>query len=302
MNSLLTALVSTPSLGRVTRDRHNYCAAIACLEAWESDAMSEFDWRSPTAYKKMQNAEAADFAWEYLRRNSDYRQDYRDQQNIGSIAAADPTFRQRWGFLFAADPDQAFDAQTIFWAPEVLPAVLRVGSGRAAAYWRPYDVDVRELSGADLRRASDGWHAVLRLGGGTHRLWLQRLPTQRAPIILELPLGTDFDLQSRAAYRLWSAIRKRTLAGSHSSLPLQRRQRLTLAIRALDGRIEGNNYRTIAGGLFGANRIPERSWKTHDLRNRTIRLVQMGLSLMRGGYRALLRHRRGAMESTFRAE
>ncbi|MCG2633173.1 DUF2285 domain-containing protein [Bradyrhizobium sp. WYCCWR 13023] len=34
---------------------------------------------------------------------------------------------------------------------------------------------------------------------------------------------------------------------------------------------------------------PERAWKTHDLRNRTIRLVQGGLALMRGIYRKLLR-------------
>ena len=264
--------------------------------------MSELDWRSPTAYKKMLNAEATDFAWEYLRRNSDYREDYLNRKNIGSIAAADPIFRQQWGFLFAADPDQAFDAQTIFWAPEVLPTVLRLGCGRVTAYSRPYDVDVGELSGADLRRAPDGWHAVFRLGGATHRLWLQRLPPKSAPIILELPLDTDFDLQSRAAYWLWSAIEKRTLAASHSSLPLQRRQRLILAIRALDGRIEGNSYRAIAEGLFGASRIPQQSWKTHDLRNRTIRLVQTGLSLMRGGYRALLRRRNWAMESTLEAE
>jgi len=38
-----------------------------------------------------------------------------------------------------------------------------------------------------------------------------------------------------------------------------------------------------------ARHIPERAWKTHDLRNRTIRLVQTGLALMRGGYRELLR-------------
>jgi Family of unknown function (DUF6499) len=35
--------------------------------------MFEFDWRSPETYAKLQTAEAADFAWEYLRRNSDYR-------------------------------------------------------------------------------------------------------------------------------------------------------------------------------------------------------------------------------------
>ena len=48
----------------------------------------------------------------------------------------------------------------------------------------------------------------------------------------------------------------------------------------------------IADVLFGAKRIPERAWKTHDLRNRTIRLVQAGFALMRGGYRDLLRQSR----------
>jgi hypothetical protein len=62
-----------------------------------------------------------------------------------------------------------------------------------------------------------------------------------------------------------------------------------LAIRALDGWLEGNRYREIAEGLFGRDRIDGRSWKSHDLRSRTIRLVQDGISLMRGGYRALLR-------------
>ena len=72
-------------------------------------------------------------------------------------------------------------------------------------------------------------------------------------------------------------------------LSAQRRQRLTLALRALDGHMDGACYRVIAEELFGRRRIPERAWKTHELRSRTIRLVQAGLALMRGGYRALLR-------------
>jgi hypothetical protein len=67
---------------------------------------------------------------------------------------------------------------------------------------------------------------------------------------------------------------------------------LALALRALDARVDGNTYRVIADVLFGARRIPERAWKTHDLRNRTIRLVQAGFALMRGGYRDLLRQSR----------
>jgi len=54
----------------------------------------------------------------------------------------------------------------------------------------------------------------------------------------------------------------------------------------------GNSYRVIAEVLFGIGRIPEHAWKTHDLRNRTIRLVQSGFALMRGGYRELLRQSR----------
>jgi len=67
---------------------------------------------------------------------------------------------------------------------------------------------------------------------------------------------------------------------------------MTLVLRALDGRNEGQSYRAIAEGIFGKKQIPERAWKTHDLRNRTIRLVKRGLALMRGGYRELLRSRR----------
>jgi Uncharacterized conserved protein (DUF2285) len=53
---------------------------------------------------------------------------------------------------------------------------------------------------------------------------------------------------------------------------------------ALDGRIEGRSYRAIVEGLFGTNHIPKRARKTHELRNWTIRLVQSGFALMRGGY------------------
>jgi hypothetical protein len=55
-------------------------------------------------------------------------------------------------------------------------------------------------------------------------------------------------------------------------------------MRALDARQDGASYRAIAEALFGAERLPKRAWNTHDLRNRTIRLVQSGVALMRGEY------------------
>jgi hypothetical protein len=51
--------------------------------------MFEFDWRSPETYEKLQATEAADFAWECLRRNGHCREDYRSRQNSEAIAAID---------------------------------------------------------------------------------------------------------------------------------------------------------------------------------------------------------------------
>ncbi len=124
------------------------------------------------------------------------------------------------------------------------------------------------MSAGEVRQASDGWHVLLRIDGVEHRLWLRESPVAEQAYAAELPFDEDFEIRAHAARRLW---------------------------RALNGRpagIEGNSYRAIAEGLFGATHIPDRAWKTHDLRNRTIRLVQSGFALMRGGYRALLRHAR----------
>ncbi|NPV20037.1 MULTISPECIES: transcriptional regulator domain-containing protein [Bradyrhizobium] len=67
--------------------------------------MSEFNWRSSESYKKLETADAADFAWECLRRNPDYRQDYSDLLAQDKDGPTDPAFRQRWGLSFRGRPD-----------------------------------------------------------------------------------------------------------------------------------------------------------------------------------------------------
>jgi hypothetical protein len=140
-----------------------------------------------------------------------------------------------------------------------------------------------------VRRASDGWHAILRVGAVEHRVWLNKPPAIGTNYVAKLPFDGDFDARAYAARRLWRAINGRTPGPAFYELSKQRRERLSAAIRALDARATGSTYRAIAEVLFGKKRIPEHAWKTHDLRNRTIRLVQSGFALMRGGYRELLR-------------
>lgn len=192
------------------------------------------------------------------------------------------------GFRFAADPQKTFDKQAVFWAPEALSTVLHVRADTSLTAPKRYSLDFAELPGSELRHASDGWHAIVPLGGTKHRLWLRELPSSGFVGAVDLPLDRNFDIRLQAAHRFWLALEHRALGPPPLALSPLRRHRLILALRAVDGWLEGNSYRKIAQYLFGVLRIPDRGWKTHDLRSRTIRLVQTGLRLMRGGYRALL--------------
>lgn len=63
--------------------------------------MLSIDWRAPAAYRHAKTIAAAGFAWEYLRRHDDYRDDYRaitriKQPGIERLEA----FAQRWGLRF----------------------------------------------------------------------------------------------------------------------------------------------------------------------------------------------------------
>jgi hypothetical protein len=109
--------------------------------------------------------------------------------------------------------------------------------------------------------------------GIEHRLWLKQQPQAGEAYAAELPFDEDFEIRARAARRLWRALHGSAAGPAFHELSPQRRQRLALALRALDARTKGSTYRVIAAAQFGAKRIPERAWKTHDLRNRTIRLV-----------------------------
>lgn len=108
------------------------------------------------------------------------------------------------------------------------------------------------------------------------------------PLAVLIPLDSSFPTRSASARRLWRVLNQSRYKPGLDLLPKQRRRRLQLSLRALDGRRSKATYRELAQALFGGPRQTE-PWKTHELRDRTIRLVRTGFDLMRGGYRALLR-------------
>lgn len=64
--------------------------------------MLSIDWRSPAAYKFAKSIPAAGFAWEYLRRDDEYRREF-----LAITASPEPAperleaFMQRWGLRFS---------------------------------------------------------------------------------------------------------------------------------------------------------------------------------------------------------
>ena len=63
--------------------------------------MLSIDWRFPAAYRHAKHIPAAGFAWEYLRRNDEYRRDCRTIALTAGAAARDlEEFAHRWGLRF----------------------------------------------------------------------------------------------------------------------------------------------------------------------------------------------------------
>ncbi len=175
----------------------------------------------------------------------------------------------------------------MFWLPHLDQSVILLAPappGFSAAE------NLAGLTPAEQQVATDGEYFVFRhetnritavmVGGATAANRLAAL----------IPLDSSFAARSAAALRFSRALSQGQIQRAPDPLTLQRRQRLRLALRALDGRLSKATYRELAQVLFGAPLISAASsWKTDELRDRTIRLVRIGVDLMRGGYRALLR-------------
>jgi hypothetical protein len=156
---------------------------------------------------------------------------------------------------------------------------------------------------AFARRAVDGEHWLINDAHGPLPALLIGGANPDTAAAVVIPLDADFAIRADAALHLWRLVSGRPHGRPPDPLTRQRRHRLVLTLRALDARLAGESYRVIAAGLFADARIPVGpGWKTHDLRDRTIRLVRAGMELMQGRYLNLLRgyHHRGAPDRATR--
>ena len=181
-------------------------------------------------------------------------------------------------------PELGGGAPQPLWMPVNLPSVIPI------TRLPPDLVDPNlKLDGWSLSPAvaEEGPEQLIERRGSLFRLHVIEAPGEQTPCVV-LPLDRLFEIRAAAALRLWRGLTGRSPGRDPAALPATRRDRLVLALRALDGRLDKASYRDIAEALFGAGRMPERGWKTYDLRDRTVRLARLGHAMMQGGYRRLL--------------
>jgi len=170
----------------------------------------------------------------------------------------------------------------------VLPTVVLLAPTPARLPLAPL-IDVAGL-GPDVAERIDEHrrHLIVRGRDEEFRLCVYTLERDQSLSVV-IPLDGDFPVRAAAASRLWARTHGRAPSEAPCSLTKQRRDRLILMLRALDGHLAAASYREIAEVMFGADRLEREPWKTSSLRDRTIRLVKDGIALMRHGYRKLLR-------------
>lgn len=93
--------------------------------------------------------------------------------------------------------------------------------------------------------AEDGPERLIDRRGSLFRLHILETPGGQTPCVI-LPLDRVFEIRAAAALRLWRGLTGRLPGRDPAILPVARRNRLLLALRALDGRLEKASYRDIA--------------------------------------------------------
>lgn len=151
-------------------------------------------------------------------------------------------------------------------------------------------VTLAHLDGLDLRRAADGWHGVWQVDDIAHQFWLpDTVPDAAAFYAVTLPMDSFLELRAHAARRLWRSLMQRPPGPPIGILPGQLREWHILSLRALDARLRGESYRTIAEVLLGFRGTKE-DFEGDPRKNKARRLVTHGIKMMRGGYRLLLHY------------
>jgi hypothetical protein len=224
------------------------------------------------------------YAWEWLRRRSEYVEAWSVMPNAGSADA------RKWGLHEFEDPNVDARSARPIWTREVVRLVLEAGAERCLPGTDALDI-ARYAHLAHM--VEDGVRQRLLLSDGAHSI---RLDIAGAAV-LDGPVRLHYRLQGMASLagplltlrRLQHfAIRHRFSRALDPAEP--RWRRMILLLRACDGMSEGATQRDLAALLLDPASSDSR-WRVEQpsVRSRAQRLAHGARSIAAGGFWRLLR-------------
>ncbi|ULU23301.1 DUF7011 domain-containing protein [Dyella terrae] len=239
-------------------------------------------WYPTAAYLYVLHLDGPALAWEYLRRNPDYRREWLRHRRRPEAAHA-------WGLRLLEDPARdARDAHPA-WFPDhdsvlqLYPDADPPPGAVVFAFWR---IPGHKCLIHDSKRLV----LLARWPGGCLRLALAPGLADGMAYVHVLRASASAGTLQRV---LAAWLEQCAATGGAAPAALARSRPTPAALlelhtlQALDATLAGASLRETAAGLFGADRVAE-SWHADGgLRSRVRRLVRRGQTLMHGGYRRL---------------
>jgi len=184
------------------------------------------------------------------------------------------------------DPRLVAGDAEVYWLASLDPRLVQlVGDTTGLAV-----ITTSNLPARQVRRGGEEIYAKLGpLTGASTALSPAGLLAD-APLMALIPLDASAPTRLEALAHFWRILRGDPSSAPPGNISAARRDRLAVALRAVDGRRAGATRREIAEVIFGPDAVPDGvAFDDHHLRSRTSRLIRDGLAMIAGGYRKLLK-------------
>lgn len=250
-------------------------------------------WPAATSYRYLDAARPADLAWEWLRRDPDYRslapESVAPEAGVTILTPAPASCTHRWGCLNMPSAARRSTDASLLWSAEFDRSVLRVlalpVSGRLGT---PFDLATCG-SEAFVVDGGDCEHIMLRGRAGSVRLDVLSGSLLDGPASLSLSLAVmEENGPALAALQRFLHLQRTGRLPAQSPLASQRLRRQVLALRVHDALAAGASIRDVGIMLFGFDRVRD-EWADEALKSQCRRLISLAREMASGGYRALLR-------------
>lgn len=261
------------------------------------------DWTVDETYDYTARLNDRGWAWEWLRRNTDFRKNWDEARLQYGVSGYDgastllvsqsqtPKLSQ-WGCLYCSSPHEDARVASVFWSPDVCASVLKLHAFPLKAEVESTPFFLRDIACPSVLLELPGGpqHLLFHDGSRTLQLVIEGEDVLR-PVRL-LTDGAPGKALAGPQLRSLLCFNDLRLSGRLYDSHFQRElpsQRLRLILRILDGALAGASHREIAQVVF-ADEFSTESWYApgRPLRDRVRRALYRGHRLMQKEYLDLL--------------